>query len=193
MTTMVAYLRAAPGHDLDAQRAAVEAWTAASGGAISAVYRDGPKRGTAGRSALLRAAEAGRVGRVVVASACRLAPTLPSLLLTLRRLRDAGVPVVAANDPGGLAALAATLDALDTARAGLRRETAATGRERAQRGGARFGRPSIEHERVVRVRAALASGASIRQAARAGGVGVATAHRVRLEHSDDQRQKQSPP
>jgi DNA invertase Pin-like site-specific DNA recombinase len=181
----VAYLRVAPGcDDLDAQQQAVMGWVQANALAITAIYRDGPRRGSAGRSALLREVAAGRVRQVIVARPCRLAPTLPSLLALLRRLHEAGVSVVAANSPEGFANLLIGLDALVAVRAGLHQEAVAAGREQARRHGTRLGRPPVAKERVQRVRSALLGGASLRQAARAAGVGVATAARIKAAFLD---------
>jgi DNA invertase Pin-like site-specific DNA recombinase len=176
----VAYLRVTTGSDdLDGQRAAIIAWAEARAETIAAVYQDGPRRGFAGRTALLRDIEAGRVWQVVVARPCRLAATLPSVLAVLRRFNQAGASVIAANSPHAFAHLVAALDALDMVRAGLHFEATAAGREMARRRGTRLGRPPVNDERAGRVRAALRAGASVRQAAQAGGVGVATAFRAR--------------
>jgi DNA invertase Pin-like site-specific DNA recombinase len=176
----VAYLRAVRGSDdLDEQRAAVTAWAMASGITITDVYRDGPRRGTAGRAALLREVDAGRVRHVIVARPCRLAPTLHAVLSLLHRLDEAGVSVVAANAPEAFATLLAGFDALAAVRAGQHKDAVAAGLERARREGTSAGRPPVEPERIGRVRDALLVGASVRQAARAGGIGVATAFRIR--------------
>lgn len=162
------------------QRAAIAAWATRHGEAVRVVHRDVPgQRG--GLDALLLSVSAGRVARVVVARPCRLAPTLSVTLRALVRLRAAGVELVSADmdDPATMAALMAALPAIEAVRRGLRQEAADTGRARARARGVRLGRPALREDQIDKVAAALAQGASIREAARLGGVGTASAHRIK--------------
>lgn len=186
--TTVAYLRASAAHDISTQRSAVSVWLASEGLSLSAVFYDGRQRSTAGLAALLKAAEAGQIKCVVVAHPCCLAGSLPAVLRSLRRLRQAGVQIVAAADPDGLHALIAALDVLDELRARLHAEAVAAGRQRARRRGVQFGRPPLNEQRLLRVRAALRGGASIRRAAQIGGIGATTAFRIKCNLREADRQ-----
>jgi DNA invertase Pin-like site-specific DNA recombinase len=180
--TAVAYLRTAPGFPLsaDEQRAAVSELARHAGLTLARTFADGPGRGSAGRAALLRGVEEGRVSTVVTASVCRLGTTWPSLLRVLAAIAEARVSLLIVNevDQQRAEALLAAVPVLVGVRATLHREAAAVGRAKAKARGVKFGRPRISDAKIDRVREALDAGAGVREAARRAGVSPASVLRL---------------
>jgi DNA invertase Pin-like site-specific DNA recombinase len=154
----------------------------ANGVTCEAVLRERPisprqrRSGLPVRTALLR-----RLGKasttVLVADLAVLGRSLPDLVAVLAEVESRGATVLVADESGATRpVLAADLEA---ARRAYVREAVMEGRARARARGVEFGRPRVVAAKVQAVRDALARGLGVRAAARAGGVGVATASRIR--------------
>ncbi len=128
------------------------------------------------RSAIIHRLNLGAT--ILVADLAVLGRNLPDLIATLAQAEACGAAVLIAIDGRGTVRPVSAAD-LDAARRAYGREAIMEGRAKARERGVRFGRPMISVARVEKVRDALAQGLGVRAAARAGGVGVATASRIR--------------
>lgn len=154
---------------------------ARAGLTVQSVYREANltsrqrRTGLPRRAALIARAEAGAL--VLISEAIVLGRGLADLVAALANAQDRDLTILLAGDDGSLSPL--TARDLDYARQGYARESVLEGRERARARGVRFGRPPVPERKVKLVRDAFAQGLGLRAAARAGGVGVATASRIR--------------
>jgi DNA invertase Pin-like site-specific DNA recombinase len=114
---------------------------------------------------------------VLVADAVVLGRSLHDLVAVLAEMERRGATVLV-MDGGGIAR-PITAAYLEAARRAYAREAVMEGRAKAKARGVQFGRPRVVAAKVQTVQEALASGLGVRAAARVGGVGVATASRIR--------------
>jgi DNA invertase Pin-like site-specific DNA recombinase len=114
---------------------------------------------------------------ILVADVSVLGRSLPDLVAVLAEVESRRATVLVADDVGDARPVAAA--DLEAARRAYIREAVMEGRAKARARGVEFGRPRVVAAKVQVVRAALAKGMGVRAAARAGGVGVATATRIR--------------
>jgi hypothetical protein len=136
------------------------------------------------RAALLRRlGDAG--GTVLVADLAVLGRSLPDLVAVLAAAEGHGTAVLVADECGHASPVIAA--DLEAARRAYIREAVMEGRAKARARGVEFGRPRVVAAKVQAVRDALARGLGVRAAARVGGVGVATASRIRDARLPDTR------
>lgn len=124
-------------------------------------------------------------GIVLVADVTVFGRSLPDLVAVLAEAEECEATVLVADDDGNTRPVAAA--DLEAAGGAFLREAVMEGRARARARGVEFGRPRVAAMRVESVRDALARGLGVRAAARAVGVGVATASRIR-DAGPDQRE-----
>lgn len=127
------------------------------------------------RAALIARAGAGTV--ILISELAVLGRGLADLVAVLADAQDRGLTILLAGDDGNVHP--PTMRDLDEARRGYARESVLEGRARARLRGVRFGRPPVPAAKVEAVRAGIKQGLGLRAAARAAGVGVATASRIR--------------
>jgi len=155
---------------------------------IIGVWREptrSPRRrrdGLAIRTAMLARMQTG-FDTILIADVAALGRNLAELVAVLAEAESHGVEVlVALHASAHPVPVSAML--VQAARRSYAREAAAEGRAKALQRGVRFGRPSVEPERVEKLRVAMAAGMGLRASARAAGVGVATASRIRAAGAD---------
>jgi DNA invertase Pin-like site-specific DNA recombinase len=114
----------------------------------------------------------------------RLGRNLRDLVATLGQLQTAGVDLylkeqtIDTTTPEGQA-LFQMAGIFADAEGAMRRQHLRAGIARARQSGKRLGRPQIDSGRAAAIRASLASGLSIRKAAKQHGVGISTVQRLK--------------
>jgi hypothetical protein len=114
---------------------------------------------------------------VLVADLAVLARSLPDLVAVLAEVEASGATVLLADE--GDTARSLTAADLEAARRAYIQAAIMEGRAKARARGVQFGRPATPAAKAQAVRDAFARGLGVRAAARVGGVGVATASRIR--------------
>jgi DNA invertase Pin-like site-specific DNA recombinase len=178
------YMRPSTASSLDAaeQERRIRLAAEATGLICEVAFREGVMSTRQRRAGLpIRAALLRRLtdegGTVLVADLAVLARSLPDLVTVLAKMEAGGATVLVADEYG--AARSVTASDLEAARRAYVREAVAEGRAKARARGVRFGRPTTSATKAQAVRDAIARGLGVRAAARVGGVGVATASRIR--------------
>ncbi len=159
-----------------------------------AVYRDSRVLGAKGRverpgfDRMLKDATRRQFDVLMAWSVDRLGSSLQDLVGTLAALQAAGIDLylkeqeVDTTTPSGRA-LFQMIGILAEAERAMIRERVQAGINRARGAGKRLGRPKIDAQLADAIRAALASGVSIRRAAKLHGVGVSTVQRLKTVSS----------
>jgi DNA invertase Pin-like site-specific DNA recombinase len=160
-----------------------------AGWQVVAVYQDEGISGSKGRDqrpgldAALKAAARREFDVLAAWSVDRLGRSLTDLLGTLKELHGVGCDLylhtqgLDTRTPAGKAMFGMMGVFAEFERA-IIQERIAAGLARARAEGKHLGRPATDGDGVERARAALARGASLRQAAQAGGVGLSVVRRL---------------
>ncbi len=178
------------------QRVELEAIAERSGWQIVATYEDAGISGAKGRDRrpaldrMLKDAARRKFDVLAVFALDRLGRSLPDLVASLGDLRAAGVDLFSAKQAidtttSSGKALFGMLSVFAEFERDMIRERVVAGLAKARavgtKSGKAIGRPSLASDKAARVRALLAGGSSIRQAAIGAGVGIGTAHRIAAE------------
>jgi DNA invertase Pin-like site-specific DNA recombinase len=160
-----------------------------AGWEVVRMYRDSGSLGEKGRGEypelhrMMREAARREFAVLMAWSADRLARNLQDLADLLAALKHAGIdlylkePAVDTTTPSGRALFAMAPIFAEFERA-MTRARVRGGIDRAREAG-RLGRPKIDDQRAEAIRTTLASGVSIRKAARLHGVGISTVQRLK--------------
>ena len=178
----------------EAQHAELVLIAVRAGWQIVETYRDAGISGAKGRDQrpgfdqMLKDATRRRFDLLMAWSVDRLGRSLQHLVTTLADLQAAGIDLylrqqaIDTTTPSGRA-LFQMLGVFAEFERAMIRERVQAGIDRARRAGKRLGRPRIESGRADAIRASLASGVSIRRAAKQYRVGIATVQRLKAMRS----------
>jgi len=192
MLSATLYVRPSPAYprSVDAQLCALHAYAVGHDFSVIRTLSDATATGSKttrrpGFATLVRMVERSEVEAVVVCSLNLLARSLPELLALLGKASERGVRIVALDEEFDSATTSSTAKDMVAMLSGYQRferqEAVLIGQQAARQAGVRFGRPPVSAAKVARVREALAAGAGVRAAARAGGVSPAKAVTLKRE------------
>lgn len=193
MAKVALYLRVSTGEQTtENQRRELEAWAAAAGHEVVAIYEDAGISGAKGRDQrpqldkALKDAVRRRYDVLAAWAVDRLGRSLQDLVGTLQELRGAGADLflhqqaLDTSTPSGRA-MFQMLGVFAEFERSIIQERVYAGLARAKANGRQLGRPKVSASKLAEVRELLASGMGIRKAAVSAGVGTGTAQKVAAE------------